>query len=1608
MTARRIVMTAIAALLLSICPAHAAGPWLSLSGGSSTFTSQDRTVFPVDVPAVRASVAIPGEGKRRAEFVWRDPEGRVYSDEFKMLFPDKSRGAAVGWDELAVSGREPSDMPGWWTLDVITPGETLSVRFLLTKNRQEIVLVSGAKEKRLEYLLGLHLDDPESVEAIKLGLTDPDEEVRAMAVRVLRAADAPWGIQLLLAMEDDPAAQVRAAAAGALAGKRGGIAFDALKKASGDGNPAVRRQAASKLPVDGYEPESADLLGVLVRDPDQLIRTIALASLAGMRGEAAAKALKEGFAVDDPSFRRGVLAVVIDRGGPGMYETLVRALDDNEPAIRLAALKALGTDAPSVSDRMALDPDEEVALEAMGSVKGPDGLAGALASQHLSVRNKAVSGLSALPDGEGAPGLALALKDGDEGVRTAALNGLIRAGRAGEAGVAAALDDPLPEIRLTAANALSVSGGKEADTAMTDALGDADPRVRAVALTYLSARGGAGLADVLARFSCDPDPALRKAALGRLARLGGSGETSPALARFYDCGDAETRAMVVAALADGDGAGAAGVLGRALADTDAGIRRRAADALLDMGESAKLSGLALDPDPAMRRLALRAMSDKPSDEMLPELALLIKDEDESVRELAAGVLGGIPGDEAGSLISYLADDRTGAGDKARRLLLGRRDAGSAAGLGVMARTGDDRDRLTALAALAGVPGPASDDALYAAFAAGGQAVRLAALGYLAGRKAGTLEKAATEGVKDPDARVGLTALDAAMSLPGSGRDAVCAEALSSPVLDVRESALLWFKDREGEAAAACLMKGLEDPSGTLRALALGALVARDGVDLAPRLAALLADPEPDVRKLAVRAVSRLKDADEAAGLFAAAVDGPFPDTADDATAALLPYGDPRALPAFKRAFAAGRMRREVLDGMARVPGQGGTDALAYAYGESGDDEPLRLAAAGYLAARGDGALAALETALDDPSGKVRQLVITSSTGLGAEARVRLLGKAMRDPVLDLRKLVADALAGIGTEGSDEALLPALDDIYLRDNALAALIGRGPAALGRIAGRLKDVRDDVYRAALVKALAEAGLVTDRLVEPLDDPAGGVRAEAVLALAGRGGVEAAAGLLYATGDAGPGVGSMAAESLRGRSQEEIAGAAVKLIDDGRARAASLGFATGVLKVSGLLVSVVRKIPRERTDLLAAALGPLLQRRAPDDAAALAEGLKVHEPSMRDNIVKALVSVDGPEASMRLRETYTAYNGLRPAIISAACAYGRIGDVIGMALADEDPSNRRAGAACMGTLSEGGLAGALGMAMKDQDAEVRLSAVRAAAGAGRTDLVAGASGDASPEVRKALAEALGASGRADAAGILGMMARDAGPAAAAAARALEVLGVKVPSKVWATLYTAAGGSKEVRLNALNVLAGRNETGLAGLLASALKDPDRDVRVFAADVLVAKGPEALPSVHPLLYEVGARTEALGVVGRVADPSSDAEILRAMPGMDDADRLAAVDALGRTGGPAAAGELARLYAEGAPVYKKAAVRAMGGLKAGVADERVVTALGDALVSEDPAFRLYAARSAGALKAALLKDALSSRLKVEGSSLVVSAIEEALEAIDPRREPVEPEPAPRP
>lgn len=335
-------------------------------------------------------------------------------------------------------------------------------------------------------------------------------------------------------------------------------------------------------------PLALSLITSRVRDPKEHVRIAAYTVLAELGLPDTGPLLEDGL-LNSSVLVRARAAEAIGRAGLAAKSgALKRAINDEAPSVRIAAMNALG-DARVMEIKARL-------IEIGRTEEGPEAIFAYAALYKMGQTDMLIdiTNAATLPDAE---------------VRMAAIGVLGRLKRpASLALLSQAVYDPNPSVRAFAAGALGEFGSPGGVAPLTHALGDEMAMVRGVAAGSLGKLGLKENRPLLQALTRDPSLQVRASATESLLRLGDS--------------------SVLLLAAD---------LAR---NPDPSIRGSAAQALSATSDKEALSvleALLKDQQPLPRLMAAKALG-KVSGPVVPILLKGLQDSDEAVRIAAAGSL----------------------------------------------------------------------------------------------------------------------------------------------------------------------------------------------------------------------------------------------------------------------------------------------------------------------------------------------------------------------------------------------------------------------------------------------------------------------------------------------------------------------------------------------------------------------------------------------------------------------------------------------------------------------------------------------------------------------------------------------------------------------------------------------------------------------------------------------------------------------------------------------------------------------------------------------------------------------------------------------------------
>jgi HEAT repeat protein len=408
---------------------------------------------------------------------------------------------------------------------------------------------------------------PAAVEALRGALPKADKPFRIALIDALGARADRGSLKLLIAQAQDADEDVRGHAAQALARIADPSAAPVLAAAMKRGSERCRRSAtdsclalADSLAAKSDEkaalgiyrallgPKShvkcAALVGIgktgSARDVGTLVaalggsdqeRGAATEALALLPGKDTTAAVAAKAKAAEPKLKTILLHVLGKRGDPSVLPLLVGAAKDNDEAVRIAALQAMGDlkatgAAPTLvaALKAAKGAERDKAEWALSRIPGEQttqAIAAAIKSADKDGRSVLLRSLGYRKDPNTLPALIASTKDPEEAVRAAAFRAMGQLGHIkGLDTILAALETVKGAERDAAVYALRGMQGREATAAMIEAAKkSAAPSVLAPILTVLSWRDDPAVGPFLLAGARNPAPAVQAAALDGLARL---------------------------------------------------------------------------------------------------------------------------------------------------------------------------------------------------------------------------------------------------------------------------------------------------------------------------------------------------------------------------------------------------------------------------------------------------------------------------------------------------------------------------------------------------------------------------------------------------------------------------------------------------------------------------------------------------------------------------------------------------------------------------------------------------------------------------------------------------------------------------------------------------------------------------------------------------------------------------------------------------------------------------------------------------------------------------------------------------------------------------------
>jgi HEAT repeat protein len=277
-------------------------------------------------------------------------------------------------------------------------------------------------------------------------------------------------------------------------------------------------------------------------------------------------------------------------------DPLREALKDSDGCVRRAAVEAISrrndpSDTPLLLEALK-DHDDIVRLEAIYAVKDRltpdmrrDALIKACSDVDEGVRRKAFEALAELGDERDTPLLVKALTDSDSGVRLEAIYAVKeRSAPDLRDALIKACGDVDESVRRKAFEALAELGDERDTPLLLTALKDRDDNVRLEAIYAVKERLTLDMRrDALIKACSDVDASVRRKAFEALAELGDERDT-PLLVKALTDSDSGVRLQAIYAVKERSAPDMRDDLITACSDIDEGVRRKAFEALAELGD----------------------------------------------------------------------------------------------------------------------------------------------------------------------------------------------------------------------------------------------------------------------------------------------------------------------------------------------------------------------------------------------------------------------------------------------------------------------------------------------------------------------------------------------------------------------------------------------------------------------------------------------------------------------------------------------------------------------------------------------------------------------------------------------------------------------------------------------------------------------------------------------------------------------------------------------------------------------------------------------------------------------------------------------------------------
>lgn len=950
--------------------------------------------------------------------------------------------------------------------------------------------------------------DNRATEDLVTRLHDRDDLLRMAAAEALGAiADARAIQPLIRATLRDPAPQVRAHAAGAVARIEGDRAIDVLVAALADPDYATRLRALEAF--EAIRVEDTTHLESALRDPNLDVRR--RAALALERVGYLDRVIGQ-LTSNDRTTRERAYAAVAELGAVGLLDSVVAYIHHESFEVRSLVARICGElgvarVAPLLRSRLDDEswPVRAALVEALGRLKAPDtaaALVPLLVDPEEPVREAAADALTSFPPSELERHIDLLTAAYDKGtvvVRTqmVVLVGRLE-GRVADPLLVRASIDSSDGVRLHAVTALGDRGGEVMVEPLVARLTDASLEVRMAAVAALGSAASTEAFEGLLSALAGAPPDVRDRIADSLSR-GARKQLFLRLDEIEKSTSLDVRLGVAWTLGKcGDPAGI-GVLGRFLRDGNALLRASAAGALAkisDRDAREALLAAAEDPNGRVRAAVVNALGRAPAGESRVAAALerCVRDPDLFVRNRALVSLACV----ARASIEPRLGDLSREADLAARLV-------AAAIVGTEA---------TVSSVLDGIGAPGALDQVLAFLRHEDAAVRAAFFAAVHLEDPSTMMPLSVDilGFVAQYESLLRTSLDVASRrfavralgrLRGGRSGDVLADALSSdPAEDVRLQAAEALHDRADDAVARkALVRAVGDPSQEVALRALHALAGRREREVATALARRLGAGPPDVQRLVESTLADVHRDDPWPFLdWMMGVD--VPELLLPAVRVLRGMASPVTVPLLQEIARSqsAPLRAAAVKALGAVP----APDLAFIEGMAEDpSEDVRLAVLETMVWSGESLLRA-NLMRSDPSTRVRAALAASLgrfEGPATKTALKVVGSLLEDAAPNVRAAALATMMASSDPAGLQAFARAWPETTLDARFELRKEARAVAISERLASRLEHSADASVRRAAVMAMSALGgeALVERLLRSLRDPSPEVRIAVIQAVA-----------------------------------------------------------------------------------------------------------------------------------------------------------------------------------------------------------------------------------------------------------------------------------------------------------------------------------------------------------------------------------------------------------------------------------------------------------------------------------------------------------------------------